>query len=366
MRIFSKIRGFKGLVSAWEAMLRLGMVTKETEEKVRILLFWKKHGLEAALDAFPVKRRTLFAWKKKLKEADGNIAALAPKSRAPQRRRKRLWDARILDEIRRLRTEHPNLGKEKLQPLLREFCVEEQLACPGVCTVGRLIKDMGGLRKTNKVSHFGKIKRANRTKVLRKPKDFRARYPGHCVALDTVEEFLDGMRRYVITVEDLFGRFSFAWGTSSHASLAAREFFRMFQGVFPFTVSFVLTDNGSEWKKEFAAELSRLAIVHYHTYPKTPKMNAHIERFNRTIQEEFLDWHKALLFADLNEFNRRLMRHLVWYNTKRVHCAFQNKLSPVQFLLSLDANQLPEECKRGWAHSKVEVAHNKRLPKIGS
>lgn len=40
MRIFSKIRGFKGLVSAWEAMLRLGMVTKETEEKVRILLFW--------------------------------------------------------------------------------------------------------------------------------------------------------------------------------------------------------------------------------------------------------------------------------------------------------------------------------------
>jgi len=353
MKIHNKTKGFRGIVATWEAMLRLGMVTKHTEEKVRILIFWEKHGLQATLDAFPVKRRTLFLWKEKLRAAGGNIAGLASKSRAPQKKRKRLWDDCILGEIRRLRDEHPNLGKEKLHPLLLEFCNGKGLACPGACTIGRLVKDMGGLRKTNKISHFGKIKQRKRANVLRKPKDFKAEYPGHCVALDTVEEFLDGMRRYVVTVEDLFGRFSFAWGTASHASLAAKEFFGRFQEVFPFSVSFVLTDNGSEWKKEFSAELERLAIEHYHTYPHTPKMNAHIERFNRTIQEEFLNWHKALLFTDRDEFNRRLMQYLVWYNTKRVHHAFKNKLSPVQFLLSLDPNQLPEECKRGWAHTGI-------------
>jgi len=43
--------------------------------------------------------------------------------------------------------------------------------------------------------------------------------------------------------------------------------------------------------KDFSDEIKRLHLVHYHTYPRTPKMNAHIERFNRTVQEEFIDYH---------------------------------------------------------------------------
>ncbi len=118
-------------------------------------------------------------------------------------------------------------------------------------------------------------------------------------------------------------------------------------------VTFVLTDNGSEWKKHFAAEVLKLQITHYHTYPKTPKMNAHIERFNRTIQEEFLNYHKGLLLV-LDQFNTKLMDWLIWYNTKRVHCAFGNQLTPVQFLLSWRPNgesRLPTECKNGWPHT---------------
>ena len=36
-------------------------------------------------------------------------------------------------------------------------------------------------------------------------------------------------------------------------------------------------------------------------------MNAHLERFNRTIQEEFIDYHKELLITP-NQFNRQLIR----------------------------------------------------------
>jgi len=352
MRIMNTLRSTRGFVATWEAVIRLGAMTPTATKRAGILVFWSKHGLSATLDAFPVKRRTLFAWQKILRENHGRLQALEPKSRASQSKRKRIWDRGILEEMKRLRRAHPNLGKEKLHPLLQEFCRGQNLQCPGVCTVGRLIQDLGGLRTSpRKISHFGKLKKVDRRKVLRKPKDFKAEYPGHCVALDTVEEFRDGMRRYVVTAMDLFGRVSFALGTSSHASLAAKEFFALFQEVFPFRVSFVLTDNGSEWKKDFAAELSRLAIVHYHTYPRCPKMNSHIERFNRTIQEEFLNWHKHLLFEDLKRFNAELFKYLLWYNTKRVHHAFKNKLSPVQFLLSLDPQTLPEECRRGWART---------------
>lgn len=355
MHQFNKFRNTRGFISGWERMVRFrDMITPEAIQRTKILVFWSKHGLPAALDAFRVKRRTLYDWKRKLQEGGGRLESLNPKPRVPKTRRKRSWNQLILSEIRCLRETHPNLGKEKLYPPLLEFCNEQGLLSPKPRTIGRLIKDLGGLRRfPHRVSHFGKIKHVNRRKVLRKPHDFKAEYPGHCIGLDTVEEIIHGSRRYVITCEDLFGRFAFAWATCSHASKAALEFFDLFRRLFPYPVTFVLTDNGSEWKRHFAVELEKLQITHYHTYPKTPKMNAHVERFNRTIQEEFLNYHKALLL-DPDSLNVKLMDYLIWYNTQRVHYAFGNKLMPVQFLLSWEPtkrSRLPVECKNGWPHT---------------
>ncbi|PJE73166.1 MAG: hypothetical protein COV00_01370 [Candidatus Tagabacteria bacterium CG10_big_fil_rev_8_21_14_0_10_40_13] len=245
------------------------------------------------------------------------------------------------------------MGKEKICPELKEFCDKHGFVCPKPKTIGRLIKDLGGLRiYPQRISRFGKIKPIKRQKVLKKPKDFKAKYPGHCAALDTIEKIIDGKRKYIITFEDLFTRFGFAWETTSHASLAAKEFFTLCRKVFPFSFAFmfVLTDNGSEFKKHFSEELKKLHLIHYHTYPKTPKMNAHVERFNRTLQEEFIDYHMNDLLVP-ETFNRKLADYLIWYNTKRVHYAFQNKLSPIQFMLLLAINQLPEKCKIGWPHT---------------
>ncbi|MDP3795375.1 MAG: integrase core domain-containing protein, partial [bacterium] len=330
------------------------MITETALRRTRILSFREKHGLPAAEEAFGVSRRTLYEWKRRLKHGNGKLEALNPGSRAPKVRRRRLWDYRILSELRRLREEHPNLGKEKLYSLLKEFCGTEYLPCPSSRTIGRLITDLGGLRRAPlRITGTGKVRVMNRTPVMRKPFDFEARYPGHCVGLDTIEEIIHGSRRYVITGEDLFGRFAFAWATTSHASLAAAEFFERFRLLFPYPVTFVLTDNGSEFKKHFATALLELQITHYHTRPRTPKMNAHVERFNRTLQEEFLNYHKGLLL-DPERFNTLLMDYLVFYNTKRVHYAFKNKMTPLQFLLSwrpTEASRLPAECRDGWPHT---------------
>jgi len=62
----------------------------------------------------------------------------------------------------------------------------------------------------------------------------------------------------------------------------------------------------------------------------------------------------ALLFTD--NFNRLLIDWLDWYNTRRVHCAFGNKLSPLQFAMSLkvrELTQMPQECKSGWTHTNL-------------
>ena len=350
--IHCKYPGLKGFVNLYEYAVRYSyMITKKALHKARVLAFWEKHGLEATIEAFQIKRRILFHWKKQFNEKGRIPEALNEKSRAPKKKRKRLWPDTVIAEIKRLRWEHPNLGKDKIYPLLQSFCDRQGIVCPKSSTIARLIKDLGGLRIfPQKITHFGKIKPLKRRKILRKPKDLKVLYPGHLVAFDTIEKHIYGSRRYVITFEDIFTRFGFAWATSSHASRAAKEFFNYCRKVFPFPMMFILTDNGSEFAKHFTEELKRLHLVHYHTYPRTPKMNSHIERFNRTIQEEFIDYHIGELL-NVQLFNKKLIDWLIWYNTERPHWAFKNKLSPVQFILSLQPLQLPQECNFGWTYT---------------
>ena len=350
MRIFSVNRGVKGSRTLQEYAIRFAyMISEEAKRRAKVLAFWKKYGLAAVEEAYGVKRRTLYLWQQKLKEGNGKLDRLYCSSRAPKRKHRRRYDWRIIEEIKRLRTAYPNLGEKKLYPLLLEFCIPLTLVCPKPATIGRIMHDKGGLRVAPlKTTGRGKVLKWERRKVLRKPRDLLATHPGHVVALDTVERFVHGIRRYVITCEDINSRFTFAWGTTSHASKAADEFFAKWIRIFPYQTTFVLTDNGSEFKKHFAARLLELQITHYHTYPKTPKMNAHVERFNRTIQENFVDHHDALLL-DMDRFNERLMDWLIFYNTKRVHHAFKNKLSPVQYLLQYE--RLPAECKTTCGHT---------------
>jgi len=82
-------------------------------------------------------------------------------------------------------------------------------------------------------------------------------------------------------------------------------------------------------------------------------MNAHCESFNGTIQEEFVDYNVNLLFSDTTKFNEKMKDYLLFYNTKRVHCAFKNKLVPLGVLIASKyyVSKLPAECKDGWGYS---------------
>ena len=91
-----------------------------------------------------------------------------------------------------------------------------------------------------------------------------------------------------------------------------------------------------------SSDSTRWFLPHWHTFPQTPRMNAHCERFNRTVQEECIDYHYDLLFLDdLTEVNLELLRWLSWYNLERPHFSLTTPipgrktphlLSPVQVL----------------------------------
>lgn len=335
MQVIRASYGIRGFVRLHDYALRFAhMIAKTAQERAKILTFWKNHGLQATQEAFGARRATLYAWQAQLRAGEGRLESLNPQPTTPHhpRRRTTEWPPAVLAEIKRLRQMHPNLGPDKVQIFLQPFCQVRHLRCPKARTVARLIKDVGGLRVfPRKVRHDGTIVRQTRGRTLRKPKGFVPEHPGHLVTLDTIERFVHGSRRYILTCTDGFSRFSFAWATTSHASQAAKEFFAIVCQVFPVPFTYVLTDNGSEFKKEFAAAVREAHLVHWKTYPRCPRMNGKTERFNRTVQEEFVDYHAGALL-DPASFNRQLVDWLLWYNGERPHWALDLK-SPVQFLV---------------------------------
>ena len=84
----------------------------------------------------------------------------------------------------------------------------------------------------------------------------------------------------------------------------------------------------------FDLYLQRKGIVHYFSYPRTPKSNAFIERFNRTIQEEFVDANTEYL-KDTKDFNRKPIDYLPYYNTVRLHQSL-GYLTPMAYMLERD------------------------------
>ena len=169
----------------------LVMVSEKAQDRYRALQFWEKYGLEATKEAFKVKRRTLYNWRKQLREGNEDIGSRNEKSRAPRKRRKRLWAKEVYEEIRRLRAMHPNLSKEKLYPFVKVFCETKKLSFPKPRTIGRLIADAPDKMRSGPVKLGPKGQRLERKKSPkgRKPKGYKAAAPGECGAFDTVEYF---------------------------------------------------------------------------------------------------------------------------------------------------------------------------------
>lgn len=124
--------GIKGMTFLKKLGYTLLMKHPTVEKREEILLFYKKHGISATLDAYAISRSTLFRWQ----AAKEN---LQPKSTRPKHVRKSSVDPRIVHEIKTLRIHHRNICKEKIYALLDSFCKTYGLNRPSVSTIGRII-----------------------------------------------------------------------------------------------------------------------------------------------------------------------------------------------------------------------------------
>ncbi|GAB6077294.1 hypothetical protein JCM12825_21720 [Desulfurobacterium crinifex] len=110
---------------------------------------------------------------------------------------------------------------------------------------------------------------------------------------------------------------------------ATGRFFQELEGYLLFKIERVQTDNGSEFLGELDEYLRKRGIEHYFSYPKSPKTNAHVERFIQTTENEL--WMIEGTEPTLEEMNKKLFEYLKVYNFLRPHQSLNYKTPAEKF-----------------------------------
>lgn len=308
--------------------------TKVAQYRLEAIKFFEEFGLEATKKAFKVSKSTLYRWRKALKDNQGKLPSLIPRSTRPKKVRRMMTDPRIVSFIKHLRESHPRLGKEKVKPLLDEYCQKIGISPISESTIGKVIKrnnlfyQKSGRVYHNPNSQWVQRKRKKRLRVRYSPKHQEL---GHLQA-DSITLFVDGLKRYIFSAIDCKLKFSFSLVYKSLTSRNGKDFFSKLEKIYPFKIKSLQTDNGLEFLGELDDYLRQKNILHFFSYPRCPRINGIVERYQRSLQEEFINHHLDLIYST-RLFNQKMVEYLIWYNTKRAHKSLGLK-SPMDYLVS--------------------------------
>ena len=142
-----------------------------------------------------------------------------------------------------------------------------------------------------------------------------AEKPGSLVEIDTIHDGVPDQRLSVYTLLDVCSRWAYAWpvlGINTHRSL---RFVTTARGVAPFPFHTLQSDHGSEFSKWFTTMVAAHGMAHRHSRVRQPNDNAHLERFNRTLQDECL----RRCARSLRAWQRAIPEYLRYYNAERPH-----------------------------------------------
>lgn len=153
--------------------------------------------------------------------------------------------------------------------------------------------------------------------------------PGLLVEVDTIHDGPGGSQLYIYTLLDVHSRWAAAQPASRLSVAGGAKFVLDSQKLAPFNFKTVQTDHGAEFSKFFTKKLSEKDVVHRHSRVRTPNDNAHLERFNRTIQDECI--HR--LPRKLEVWQREIPEYIRYYNSERPHMGI-NWQTPQEVLRS--------------------------------
>jgi putative transposase len=141
--------------------------------------------------------------------------------------------------------------------------------------------------------------------------------PGSLVQMDTVHfvDWSNGERFYLYTVIDLHSRWAYAEVHDKLSQALSLKVALQAQVKADFRFVMMQTDNGPEFQKYFHDMLAARQIALRHSRVRQSNDNAHVERFNRTLQDECVSSYPLRR----NVTQARLNEYLDYYNNGRRH-----------------------------------------------
>jgi len=212
----------------------------------------------------------------------------------------------VENKIIEIRRKHNRYGKA-IYKELENLGIKVSLA-----SVNRTLDRYGYLKKKSPYKRFHP--HVERPEVLKR---------GDLVQVDTIHRMVSEKKRiYVFSLIDVYSRDTYAKAYEKMSAATTLEFVREAERELGFHFNMIQSDRGPEFGKWFVSQIRK---SHRYSRIGKPNDNAHIERFNRTLQEECLD----KVSNDVSKINQALKEYLRYYKYERLHAGI-NFLTPSQ------------------------------------
>ncbi len=255
---------------------------------------------------FDIPVRTIWYWLKRFKMEKPK--SLENKSRKPIRKGYCEVPLHHRIRVKELRKKYP-WGRKKLQKLLQKEDIHI-----GESRIQILINGYG-LKRIRKKR---KYKRTNRRHMYTAPRE-NLKKCGGLLYFDVKHLSLPGGKRvYQFTAIDHATRMLFVKIYPRITSVCGSDFFYYVkERLKTNTISYVGSDNGSEFLGNFEKVLSEHNITHVFSAPRSPKQNCYVERVIRTIIEDLYSFNGVEV--SIQKQQESLDEYMFTYNKIRPH-----------------------------------------------
>jgi len=324
-------------------LARLGKrLSRPAQTRLQWMLFYFFNGRNALRTCrhFGISRQTFYRWKRRFDQHE--LTTLEGRPHRPRKVRQPTWTVALAERVLALRQQYPRWGKDKLVVLLRH-----ERRSVSTSMVGRILlrlKRQGALHEPPKSAALRRARRKLRKRpwAIRKPKYWRIAQPGDLVEVDTKEiRMRGGVILKHFSARDVVSRWDVVELHRRATSLAAARFLEVLLERVPFPVRALQVDGGSEFAAEFELACQQKQLPLFVLPPKSPKLNAHVERSNRTHNEEFYEVYAAS--DQLPVLNQQLRQWEITYNCVRPHQSLAY-LTPLEFVTRWKGNLRKAKC----------------------
>lgn len=304
--------------------------------RLQALTVWQQTGNgRLAAQVFGLSRATLFRWRHQYAPSD--LTTLESRSRRPRQVRRPQTPAPVVARLRDLRQQYPRWGREKLRILLRRDGIT--LSGKTIDRVLARLRATGQLVEPPRRAISARRRSAVRPYAVRKPRDYATRHPGDLIQVDTLDvRPRPGVILKQFTARDVVSRWDVVETYRRATSVTATQCLATLQRRMPVPIRAIQVDGGSEFAAAFEQACQHQGIRLFVLPPRSPKLNGHVERANRTHTEEFYESYTGDLDLPTLRAAQRQWEHT--YNHVRPHQAL-GYLTPAEVLVHHAAHGPP-------------------------